>query len=126
MRYLLLLFIALSTLAPTFAQDHKQTLISGDFQGVSFPQFAKAIEAGSSFHFYYNPAQVDSLSIRLSVKDQPLENVLDQVLQGTNLVWSIDRFNHVFISKGFHILTSIPEASAEDSARASNEGGRNV
>ena len=126
MRYLLLLFIALSTLAPVFAQDRKQTLISGDFQGVSFPQFAKAIEAGSSFHFYYNPAQVDSLSIRLSVKDQPLENVLDQVLQGTNLVWSIDRFNHVFISKGFHILTSIPEPTAEDSARASKEGGRSV
>ncbi|HEY4063973.1 MAG TPA: TonB-dependent receptor [Puia sp.] len=126
MRQLLLLFIALYALSPVSAQDRKPILVSGDFQGIGFPQFAKTLEAGSSLHFYYNPAQVDSLSIRLSVKDQPLESVLDQILQGTNLVYSIDRFNHVFISKGFHILTSIPEPTSADSARMVSGGGRNV
>src|ERR1700759_5421572 len=109
MRYLLLLFIALSSLGRIAAQERKPVLVSGNFQGNTFQQFVQSIESATSFHFYYNPAQVDSVVLDFSVKEQPLDSVLGRALQGTSLVWSIDRYNHIFITKGLRIATTLPE-----------------
>jgi len=118
-RVLLLPFIILLLLSASAAsaQDSRTIRISGDFEGQSFGQFVKTVEAGSSLHFYYNPAQFDSLVIHLTVKDQPLEKVLEQVFAGTAFHYSFDLHGHVFVSKGLQIRTELPESFFNDRAR---------
>lgn len=126
MRYLLLFFIVVSTLGRLSAQERNPVLISGNFQGNNFQQFVQAVEAVTSYHFYYNPAQVDSIVLNFSIEKQPLESVLEKVLQGTNLVYSIDRHDHIFITKGLRIATTLPESLPADTAKAVAGNGRNV
>src|SRR5882757_9732313 len=112
MRYPLtcLLFIILFLPARQAAAQEKAPLISGDFQNLDFPQFARKIQSLTPYHFYFNPAQLDSLRIHCSVNNKTLPQVLDQVLTGTPFHYSIDGDNHVFITRGLTIRTDLPES----------------
>jgi hypothetical protein len=88
------------------SQDRK--LFTGHFENYSFPRWVKEIESGSAYHFYFEPAQVDSLVINLNVSNISLEQLLDQVLQKTDLHYSIDPSLRVFVTKGIVIRTKFP------------------
>ena len=83
-------------------------LISGQFEQARFEQFARQVEAQSAYRFYYEPAEVDSLRVSLSVVAQPLPAVLAQALTGTRLHFSIDAGQHVFLTAGPAIDTTLP------------------
>ena len=85
----------------SLAQDAKNDLISGDFNKVSFEQFAKKIESQTSFHFYFDASQFDSLDITISITQSHLPAVLDKVFNNSDFHYAIDRQNNVFITKGF-------------------------
>jgi hypothetical protein len=85
--------------------------ISGDFSGVAFPAWVKQIETVTGYHFYYDPADVDSVLVNLSVKDAPLAQVLDRVFAGTELHYAIDPTQRVFITKQYSIRTDLPPRS---------------
>jgi CarboxypepD_reg-like domain/TonB-dependent Receptor Plug Domain len=97
--YLILLFPAMIS----FAQEPKNDLISGSFSQASFEQFAKKIEEQTSFHFYFDATQLDSIYITISVTKAHLPGVLDQVFANTDLHFAIDKEDNVFITKGFTI-----------------------
>ncbi|MEP6950353.1 MAG: carboxypeptidase-like regulatory domain-containing protein [Ginsengibacter sp.] len=99
MFYLILLFPAMVS----FAQESKDDLISGSFNQASFEQFAKKIEEQTSFRFYFDVTQLDSINITISVAKAHLPAVLDQVFANTDLHFAIDKQNHVFITQGFTI-----------------------
>ena len=56
----------------SFAQETKNDLISGSFNQASFEQFAKKIEEQTSFRFYFDPTQLDSISVTISVTNAHL------------------------------------------------------
>src|SRR5258706_11005229 len=89
------------------AQDKK--LISGDFQGMNFEQFAKSIESKTDFHFYYNISQFDSFTVNLSVNNKTLNAVLDEVFLHTDFHYSIDPENNVFVIRRYKIDTKLPQ-----------------
>jgi hypothetical protein len=107
----LYLSILIFSLAPgtMYAQDKKAVLVSGDFQGLHFEQFARMVESQSAYHFYFNPRQVDSLLVQGSFKDLPLQKVLDTIFKGTPFRYTIDEENQVFVTRGLPIQSDVAE-----------------
>ncbi|WP_347156383.1 TonB-dependent receptor [Pontibacter chitinilyticus] len=95
------------------AQQAGQPLISGNFQRATFEEFARQVEAQSTYHLYFDSAAVDSLSITMQVQQQPLAAVLQQVFQGTTLQFAVDAQQRVFITKGRQLSMNLPEGFFE-------------
>jgi len=91
-----------------YSQTVPPTSISGQFNNLSFKQFAEEIEARSPYRFYFQARDVDSLRIQLSVTDKPLSVVLTRVFEGTPHQFAIDERNRVFITTNQAIRTSLP------------------
>lgn len=82
--------------------------ISGDFQGMTFAQFVRSVESVTDYRFFYIADQVDSITVNITVKNQPLSLILDQVLQHSDLHYAIDDELEVFVIKKFSIQTKLP------------------
>ena len=91
----------------SFAQQN-DNLITGNFQNVTFNEFVKKVEAQTNFHFYYEPSQLDSTAITISVKNAHLPSILDKVFANTQFHYTIDKSNNVFITRGFSIAANLP------------------
>lgn len=108
----------------SFGQSGRNATITGNFNALSFRQFAESVEAHTDYRFYFNPTDVDSLQVQLQVTDKPLVFVLTRVLEGTPLRFAIDTRNRVFISPNQAIRTELPAgffergpgSAADDSA----------
>jgi len=87
-------------------QDKKK--ITGDFQGLTFEQFANAVEAKTDFHFYFDITQFDSITVNVHASESTLPAILDQIFLNTSFHYSIDAENHVFVVKKFDIQTRLP------------------
>lgn len=92
-----------------YGQGKADTLITGDFRHITFEQLVQQVEASTPFHFYYNPKDIDSLQVNLSVKDESLSNVLDTIFENTALQFAIDRYSEVFITKEYALQIALPE-----------------
>ena len=86
----------------------QQPLVSGEFRNLTAEQFFKQVEGQTPYFFYYDARQLDSLRINVSVKDQPLESLLQQAFKNTDVHFSVDASNRVFITRKVQILTSLP------------------
>lgn len=98
-RIFLAFLVVMCCVAQGQAQQKGQGLISGSFKAVTFEEFAQAVEAQTGYRFYFDAAAVDSLSVTLEAKEQPLPTVLSQLFQNTDLQFAIDDRGQVFISK---------------------------
>ena len=105
---LLVSFILMFTAKQTFAQEAADNLISGDFQGLTFNDFVQRIESQTTFHFYYDPSQFDSITVTISINKAHLPSVLDKVFSNTNWHYTIDKENRVFVTKGFALALDLP------------------
>jgi len=76
MRYIILCVFSLFCFA-LYGQQKNASLISGEFSNLKMEQFVQQIENKTNYHFYYDPGQFDSLQINISVKEQPLQKVLE-------------------------------------------------
>ena len=101
--FLIILFF--STLAG-FGQNGR---ITASFEKSNFGAFVAAVESQTNYHFFYNIAQFDSFYVSLSVKNMPLEILLDTIFKETDLQYSIDDDNNVYVVKKIKILTSLPK-----------------
>jgi hypothetical protein len=110
MRYIYFLLTVLFFLFYTglSAQEKSDTLVTGDFKEVRIEQFVRELEAQTGFHFYYISNQFDSLKINVSVKEQPLKKVLEQVFVNTSFHFSIDQRKNVFLIKDKTITPDLP------------------
>ena len=91
---------------PVNAQNNKQ--ISGDFSGLSFEQFVHKVEAATAYRFYYQLSDVDTITLRIKVSQASLENVLDTIFQSSNLLYTIDSLDHVFVLRRAKIQADLP------------------
>ncbi len=103
------------------AQESKPPLISGTYDEWDFDAFARVIEAAYPYHFYYNPAQTDSICIHLTAQNQTLEQILNRIFQGTSYHYSIDAEGQVFVTKGLQIRMDLPEGFFANKAAAPRE-----
>ncbi|WP_276372514.1 TonB-dependent receptor [Chryseolinea sp. H1M3-3] len=83
--------------------------VTGSFNGTAFQKFVEEIESKTSYHFYFNPAHTDSLTVTASPENQALDELLNQVLAGTGLHHAIDLDHNVYISKEREILSDLPD-----------------
>ena len=112
MKYVYQLTVLILLLVP-YLPAHSQQLpgnespVSGTFTQLPFEQFAQALEKQTNYHFYFNPAVVDSLTVTLTAQQQPLSSVLKQALQGTRLQFAIDESNRIFITPDAALQTAL-------------------
>ncbi len=105
-RILCLSILAVSIVFSVAAQNENQGA-TVDLTGAAFNDLVKTIEDQTSFHFYYSPAETDSLIINIKLRNATLSRILDQALSGTDLHYSLFE-NNVYITKGRMILTQLP------------------
>jgi hypothetical protein len=90
------------------ASAQRNDLVSGDFNNVSVDSFLLQIEKSTPYHFFYDARQLDSIRIILSVKDEPIPDVLKKAFTNTDIQFSIDAQNRVFITRKVQLITSLP------------------
>ena len=66
------------------------------------------LENQSGVRIFYDTAELDTTRIDVNADQAPLTKVLDQVFAGTETSYSIDRYQHVFVTKGEAIRTDLP------------------
>lgn len=105
--YILLLLLAmLGRVWDGLGQEKK--LISGDFSGSTFKKLIPLVEAQTGCYFYYNPAELDSISVNIVARQLSLPDFLSQILTPVGFRFAIDTQNRVFISKRTIIQTELP------------------
>jgi hypothetical protein len=90
------------------AQSPADKPVSGTFGQVRFEQFAQAIEAQTSYRFFFNAAELDSLIVTLKVENEPVRSVLQQLFNGTKYQYAIDNQQRVYITIDRIIRTELP------------------
>lgn len=100
------------------AQDGNKKMISANFQQAKIEPFVSELESKTDYHFYYNPAQFDSLKVTLQVTDKPLETVLDMAFNNTDFHYAIIQ-QKVFLTKGRELKTGL--AAGFFNAQPTNE-----
>lgn len=102
-----LLFCSFILFGITVTAQKKMT-VSGTFNQLPAEAFFRQIEQQTPYFFYYDIKQLDSTRINLSVKDQPLTRVLEQAFQNTDIRFSVDDQDRVYITRKVQILTTLP------------------
>ncbi|HEV9038202.1 MAG TPA: TonB-dependent receptor, partial [Puia sp.] len=102
------LLLALLLFAVINAQAQQTKRVTGNFEGYSFSRLMARLEALTGYHFFYDPADVDSLSIDLNVNNATVPQILDQIFQNTDFHYAIDPAGRVFITRRVTILTTLP------------------
>jgi len=120
-RVILLFFVVVFCFSQAQGQQTGKILISGDFKQATFEDFARAVESQTSYRFYFDPTTVDSLTITLQVREQPLPAVLQQIFRDTTFQFSIDARQRVFIIKGQQLMVALPEGFFEPGAITENK-----
>ncbi len=105
---LFLLFCLSCALLPALLRAQDKKLITGNFSS-SFAQFVQTIESGYNYHFYYDPAELDSFSVNAVANNFPLQRLLDSVFAHSTFHYAVDADGRVFISKRFNIVTTLPK-----------------
>jgi hypothetical protein len=88
------------------AQDHHT--VTRDFRGYHFDQFIRELSSISNFHFYYDPAETDSIVIQIDAHDLSVSRLMDSAFVSAGLHYSVDSLDRVFISRQFQIITQLP------------------
>ena len=110
MRYRLFKYTVSILLCSSFLKVNGQDTLrfSIDLKEASFTELVRVLEAASPYHFYYDAAETDSLSVTVKASRQSLAQLLDQVFQQTLFHYAIDAGRRVFITKKFSISTALP------------------
>lgn len=85
------------------------TKITGIYLGMPFDRFVERIESETEFKFLYRDQDVEDLQVNLQAADSDIKLVLNEIFAGTNLSYSIDIFNRVWVSKGQRFQFEFPK-----------------
>jgi hypothetical protein len=116
MRFFKLFFIVVIFQSSFLYAQQGTQRISGTFSG-SFESIVQQIEANTSYHFYFKHEWTDSLKLSITVNDEPVSDVLGKLLAGTELRFTIDKSNNVYITQGREILTALPQGFFQDATK---------
>lgn len=101
------LFIFLSCLITPVLSQVTKNEVSVNLTNSRFSDFAREAETQTGYRIFFDPSQLDSLSVNIHISSQPLETVLDTLFSGTDYHYAF-RENHLFITKGRQIHTQLP------------------
>ena len=107
------------------AQQHREALVSVTLDSARVDTLIQVLEQQTGVHFYYDTAQTDTLKITLSVKDQPLEQVLALALDRTGLFYAFDDKGNVFLSRGYALDLGVPTFTTADTGGGGKKAGKN-
>ncbi len=110
-----LVFFLLIFVKFAYAQQTAKTL-SVNFNKATIEQFVAELELKSGYHFYYNPAQFDSLKVTLEAANVPLKTILNQSFRNTNFHYAIID-QQVFLTKGREIQTTLAAGFFKEKTR---------
>jgi hypothetical protein len=111
MKLLRLFLVASSVMLAAYntsGQKVNMPAITGEFKDMRIEQFLIQLEKQSGYRFYYDTAMLDTIKINLSVKEQPLKNVLSLAFVKSNMLYAIDDDKNVFITKNEVVKTELP------------------
>lgn len=89
-----------------WSQNNKP-LITVSFQNVKVFKFIRDVESQSPYRFYYDSLLIAPTTISVDIKNEPIEKVLEKAFLNTNLKFSIDRQNNVFITDKYQVITTL-------------------
>jgi hypothetical protein len=98
-------FLLLSQLI--FAQDTARKVISVSLMKAGINTFVVDIESKSGYHFYYDAAQFDSLSVTIQGNYKTVDDILDIAFKNTGFTYAITPQHLVFLTKGRAISTRL-------------------
>jgi hypothetical protein len=78
------------------------------FNNYSFARLAEKLQAMTGYRFYYDPSDLDSLSIDVTLNKATIPQVLDELFRNTDLHYAIDSTGRIFITRHITILTTLP------------------
>src|SRR5688572_14464747 len=109
MKIILPLFFSYFLLpAYTFSQEKRDSLITGTFENMLLTDFFRSLESRSPYFFYYNESQLDSTRVNVIAQNESIQIVLEKALQNTGLLFSIDNYQRVYITRGLKVATKLP------------------
>jgi CarboxypepD_reg-like domain/TonB-dependent Receptor Plug Domain len=106
-RYCRYIFLCFFLFACFGLRGQDRQPVNKDFRGYHFDQFIKELESISKYHFYYDPAETDSVVINIDARQIGMTKLLDSAFLSAGLHYAIDSNNRVFISKQFQIVTQL-------------------
>jgi hypothetical protein len=107
MRYFFFLSISwclLLTSVQTNAQNNNT--ITLNLQNGNFKQFVMGVEKQTTFYFYYNSVDTDSLQINLVVNNATITQVLQQIFKETDLQFSIIQ-QKIFVTRTVQLQNNL-------------------
>jgi hypothetical protein len=113
MRYYLqhiILFMGISCLllSAAKAQEAAAPTLTAEFSGASFSEFVRVVESKTSYYFYYDQEQTDSLNITARFNNTPLPAALEQVFSGSRLEFAINtKTRHVYVTRELKVSTRL-------------------
>lgn len=90
--------------------------ITAEFREMPMEKFLLELEQRTGYRFYFNPAQLDSAKVNLTVTDQTLHQVLRLAFAETRLVFAQDRYKNIFISRNTAVKTTLADNLLDDAA----------
>jgi hypothetical protein len=99
----LLICVALKASAQ---QDSR--LIDVAFKQANISQVVEYLKIRTGYRFYYDPVQLDSLRVTLTVTQKTLSFVLDKAFENTAYHYVITTDQEVILTKGTRIIASLP------------------
>ena len=91
------------------SQEALKIKIDDSFDSVSTRDFFSRLEKKVPYKFYYNPAQLDSFVINLTVQGKTLPEVLQEAFKATDIHFSIDSSSkNIFITRRLSVVTELP------------------
>lgn len=107
-RVVLVLGLLSGSLCSYGQQAPDRLTLTGSFQSVPFAEFAQQVAATTRYRLYFEPAETAALRVSLTATNQPLPEVLRQVLASTPLRFSIDEEYRVYITGREAVQTQLP------------------
>jgi outer membrane receptor protein involved in Fe transport len=101
----LALFIIFSIPFSALAQQAR--LIDVDYNQAGIAQVATDLQSKTGYHFFYDPAQLDSLRVTLRVNQKPLKDVLDKMFENSRYHYLITEHQEVVLTKNWQINPNI-------------------
>ncbi|MDB4904256.1 MAG: TonB-dependent receptor [Mucilaginibacter sp.] len=98
----------LNLLSYAHAQQNNIQLIDVDFKQAGITQIATDLQLKTGYHFYYDPAQFDSLKVTLQLSQKTLNDVLDRVFKNSAYHYAVSGQHEVVLTKGYEITVTLP------------------
>ena len=90
MKYINSVFLlGLALVVCTSVDAQRRQLVSGNFQAMRLDALASAIEAQTTYRFYYDPEWTDTLNTNVTAHGEPLQEVLAKVFEGTKFHFAV-------------------------------------